>query len=476
MSNILGKTYFKNYNSPAYENKFYKIMVEYLGDEIFVTDGNGKIIFVNPASVDVIGLPVDKIIGRTAQELQDEGYFSVSSTMEVLRKKKSVNVLQKLQNGKTVLATGVPVFDKNQEEIIMVISTCKDVKAINDLAYTVEKQALEIQKTKEEIHNLRKAMFIDEGFISSDPVMKELKEKIIKIAPLDVPVLIQGETGVGKEVVAKSIHRFSDRSDGPFMKINCGAIAENLVESELFGYEKGAFTGANKEGKKGKVEIADGGTLFLDEIGEMPLPLQVKLLDFLQDGTFTRVGGTERLTVNTRIVSATNRDLKQMSGEGTFRKDLFYRLNVVPIYIPPLRERVIDIDALSKYFISTYNTKYRFNKRMGEGFLEVLSSYEWPGNVRELENLLERVYIMSENSILKKEDLKQAICEAGGEPVDSNYICMEMMPLKEAKWALEKQMVTKAYEMYGSTYKAAEALQVDQSTVVKLLHKHNCVI
>ncbi len=472
---VSNQSYLKKIVSAGYEGEFYKVMVEYLGEEIFVADGVGKILFVNPASVKTIGLPVDQIIGRSAEDLEREGYFSVSSTMEVVRQRKTVNVLQKLKDGRTVLATGVPIFNKEQDEIAMIISTSKDVDSVNELLHTVEKQAAEIEKNKAEIHNLRESMFEAEGFISSDPVMEELKNTITRVAPLEVSVLIQGETGVGKEVVARSLHKFSNRNSEPYIKINCGTIPEQLIESELFGYEKGAFTGANAAGKKGKVEMAHMGTLFLDEIGELPLTLQVKLLDFLQDGSFTRVGGTERRKVNARVVAATNRDLKRMCEEGKFRKDLYYRLNVIPINIPPLKDRREDIDVLTKYFVSRNNSKYRCNKKIENGLLDILTRFEWPGNVRELENVIERLFVMSEEDVIRKENLKSVISEHRGNSNVPAVTNISIRPLKEAKWDLEKQLVSKAYEMYHSTYKVAEVLQVDQSTVVKLLHKHNCM-
>lgn len=473
---VLKQKELKKIVSAGYDSEFYKAMVEYLGEEIFVSDGTGRILFVNPASVRMIGLPVDRIVGRSAEDLEKEGYFSVSSTMEVVRLRRTVNVLQKLKDGRTVLATSVPIFDKEQDKIEMIISTSKDVDAVNELLHTVEKQAMEIEKTKAEINNLRGSMFEAEGFISGDPIMNELKDTLIRVAPLAVSVLIQGETGVGKEVVARSLHRFSNRSNEPYIKINCGTIPEQLIESELFGYEKGAFTGANTEGKKGKVEMAHMGTLFLDEIGELPLSLQVKLLDFLQDGSFTRIGGTERRKVNARVIAATNRDLKKMCEEGKFRKDLYYRLNVIPINIPPLRDRSGDIDVLSKYFVSRCNSRYRCHKRMENGLLEIFTQYNWPGNVRELENVIERLFIMTEDGVIKKENLKCVIYENGETSAIPGITNISIRPLKEAKWELEKQLVSKAYQTYRSTYKVAEVLHIDQSTVVKLLHKHKCVL
>lgn len=457
-----------------YDNTFYKIMAEALGEEIFVTDGEGRILFVNPASVKTIGLPVDQIVGKSAQDLEDEGYFSKSCSMEVIRTRKQVDMIQKLKDGRSCIATGVPIFDRYQEEIIMIVTTSKDVDAVNQLLNEVEEQKVVIEKNKEEIENLRRAIFESEGFITKDVAMKEMVNALTKIAPLDVAVLVLGESGVGKEVTVRTLHKFSNRKDGPLVKINCGTIPENLIESELFGYEGGAFTGAEKAGKKGKVEMAEGGTLFLDEIGELPLSMQVKLLDLLQDGTYSRVGGTERLQINTRIVAATNRDLKKMCQEGKFREDLYYRLNVIPVNIPPLRERPGDIEFLSKHFLTKYNTKYRCNKTYEKGCMKVLLGYEWPGNVRELEHVVERTFILADGDKLLEEELSKIIY--GGESSivhTGNVFCVDLMPLKAAKLQIEKQLVTRAYQMYKSTYKVADVLQIDQSTVVKLLHKHN---
>ncbi|MEA4922472.1 MAG: sigma 54-interacting transcriptional regulator [Eubacteriaceae bacterium] len=464
MTNKISKARTKKF-SEEFSEKFYKIMADNFGEEIFVTDGDGCIMFVNPASVAYIQQPVDEIIGKTAAQLEEEGAFSKSVTMEAVRTGKESNIIQTLRDGRTVLATAVPVYDKNHEKIEMIISTSKDVDEVNKLLHTVEAQ-------KEEINNLRDNVFEELNFISADPAMKELKFTLAKIAPLDMPILVEGETGVGKEIAVRTIHRFSDRREGPLFKINCGTIPENLIESELFGYEKGAFTGAEKTGKKGKLELAEGGTLFLDEIGEMPLGLQVRLLDFLQEGMIVRVGGTKPVKINTRVVAATNRNLKAMMDDGTFRQDLYYRLSVIPVRIPPLRERPDDIEALIKYFVSKYNSKYSGHKKINESFLDAAKGYSWPGNVRELEHTVERAYIMSIDTEMRQEDISILLNNDKADEGASKVFCIDIVPLKEAKHQIEKQLVTRAYKKYGSTYKAAEALHVDQSTVVKILSKY----
>jgi transcriptional regulator with PAS, ATPase and Fis domain len=287
-------------------------------------------------------------------------------------------------------------------------------------------------------------------------------------------VLIEGETGVGKDIIANTLHKFSNRSEKPFIKINCGSIPENLIESELFGYETGAFTGASREGKKGLVEIADGGTLFLDEIGELPLNMQVKLLDFIQDGSYKRIGGTDLLRVDARIVAATNRNLHEMCENGQFRKDLFYRLNVMPITIPPLRDRTDDIYMFVKTFLSRCNSKYNEHKAFSEQAYKALASYSWPGNVRELEYFVERAYIMAEGHIITDEAVDLIInATYGMEKSESGIVCMGLIPLKEARHELERLLVSRALRIYKTTYKAAEALGVDQSTIVKLSKRLN---
>lgn len=452
----------------SYDQSFYKIMAENFGDEIFVTDGKGIVLFVNLAAVEVIGKPVYKIIGRPVGELVKEGFFTPSVTEEVLKQKKKVDIIQTLSNGKKVVCTGVPIFDNDHENIRLIISTTKDVTVLNELFDTIENQ-------KEELYNLRSQTFEQEGYISGEKDPHGIKAKLMKIAPLDIPVLLQGETGVGKEVTAKAIHRLRYGKEKPFVKINCGIIPENLIESELFGYEKGAFTGAEREGKKGKIELAEGGTLFLDEIGEMPLALQVKLLDFLQDGTFSRVGGIEKLKVETRVITATNRNLRQMSDKGEFRKDLFFRINVVPFTIPPLRERPDDIDALVKHFLTQCNNKYKGHKTIDAGARDALKAYNWPGNIRELEHIMEHVYVMSDRNVICEDDVKSILQNSQGNDVESKCIvkCEGFMPLKEAKWEVEKQLVSNAYKKFNSTYKVAKLLNIDQSTVVKLLQKHS---
>jgi len=275
---------------------------------------------------------------------------------------------------------------------------------------------------------------------------------------------------VGKSMLAHEIHKRSDRSKGAFVSINCGAIPAALLESELFGYENGAFTGARKEGKQGQLSIANEGTLFLDEISELPLQMQVKILKAIQEKKFTRVGGTETLTSNFRLITATNKDLKSMVKAGTFREDLFYRLNVIPIEIPPLRERKQDIIMLVNLFWERLNAKYGTNRKIDLDAYEVLADYDWPGNVRDLENCIERIMVTVDKDIIRVCDLPSQLLIKPKKKVEIK----EILPLKKAMEETEKDLILKAYKEFNNTYKAAEALGVSQSTVVRKLRKYGC--
>lgn len=456
---------FHNHQKDLALNEF-KNIIHYLEEEIFVTDGKGKILFLNPAAEKVCGIKKEDIIGKHVTDLEKQKMISSSITMAVLQTQKKVQILQQLHTGKTVIAQAIPVFD-DQGEIYRILITSKDVYEINNLFKKIEKQNYELAFKDQQLDMMREALFGQHNFACFSKGLAEIKETVIKIAPTDLTVLIQGESGVGKEVAAKLIHSLSPRNKYPMIKINCGLIPENLIESELFGYESGAFTGASKNGKIGKIELADNGTLFLDEIGEMPLNLQVKLLEFLQDREITRIGGTKRISINTRIVAATNRDLKEMVQKGKFREDLFYRLNVFPIRIAPLRERTEDIRQFAEYFLQKFNDKYKFNKKFAPDVMEALLKYDWPGNVREFEHVIERGVVSSSTDLIKTcdlnifPDLQQESC--------GKVICTGLLPWKTAKKELQNQLIKRAYDYYKSTYKAAEALDVSQSTVAKII-------
>jgi len=305
-----------------------------------------------------------------------------------------------------------------------------------------------------------------EGMLGTSAKMQEVYAVIRKVSATDAPVLIMGESGTGKELVARAIHRLSPRQENPFIVINCGAIPENLLESELFGHEKGAYTGAHIQ-RKGRVEMASGGSVFLDEIGELPTLLQVKLLRFLQERVIERVGGRELIDVDARVIAATNRDLKEAMKEGTFREDLYFRLGVITISLPPLREREGDITLLAKAFLDRYaDENGKKIKGFSEQALDTIINYNWPGNVRELENRVKRAVIMAEGVKITPADLDMA---EFAPPPEQKY---ENMGLKEAREKIEKELITKALARNrGNLSKTAADLGISRPTLYDMMAK-----
>jgi transcriptional regulator with PAS, ATPase and Fis domain len=302
-------------------------------------------------------------------------------------------------------------------------------------------------------------------------MLKALRQAI-KVSSVDSSVLILGESGVGKGLIADIIHKNSQRAARPLIRINCGAIPDSLIESELFGYEKGAFTGAQAGGKPGYLELADSGTLFLDEIAELPYSSQVKLLRFLEDGRVTRLGGTKSRTVDVRILVATHRDLEEMIGQGKFRLDLYYRLNVVPIHVPAVRERRDCILPLIQHYIDYFGTKNGISKRLTRAASDALLSYPYPGNVRELMNICERLVVMSETECIDLKDLPNDIVPRSNEETLETTEWMQDMTLHEALNRLERKMLAQSLKLHGNQRRTAAALGLNQSTVARKLEKH----
>lgn len=455
---------------PKFNDRFFKDIVETLSYEIFVCDAKGIILYLNPASQFLTGRLKENIIGRHINDLVADGTISQSVTMKILQERKPCKLIQKVNNGNDLLIFGMPIFDENNE-LKYVVSTAQDIAELSSINnslleenYNLQHELKILSKLKEDYMSMQDTMYVGETY-------KHIVNELIRVAPLDIIILIQGETGTGKTGIAKMVHQFGKNPKGPFIKINCGTIPENLFESELFGYEEGAFTGAAKGGKIGKIELADNGTLFLDEIGELPLSMQVKLLDFIQEKTITRVGGHKKITVNTRIIAATHRDIKAMSEEGSFRQDLYYRLEVFPIYIPPLRKWNDDILPLAQFFLYKLNKKYQRLKYFSKDIAAPLKQYEWPGNIREMEHLIERLYLQEEGNELTGKTFSRLIDKK--ETAAETIHCSDIVPLKAAKAEIEKQLIQKAYKIYRSSYEVAKALDIDQSTVIKLKKKHN---
>jgi len=372
-------------------------MMESSFDGVWITDGEGKVLFANSANASLLGVSKAELEGRTTQQLLDEKIFSNSVILEVIRQKKQISKISYNYHTRlTVLATATPIFD-DVGNVKYVFNNVRDITALNELQNSLKSKDTIIQQQSRQLESMR--IRLGEGtIIANSKAFNEVITLAQRVAAFDgATVLILGESGTGKEIISELIVNNSPRKDWPYLQVNCGAIPENLIESELFGYEKGAFTGADNKGHKGLFEAANGGTVFLDEIGDLPLHMQVKLLRVLQQKKVTRVGGTEPIALDVRVIAATNRNLEQMVREGTFREDLYYRLNVVSIFIPPLRERREDIIPLINHFLMVENQKYHTNKSIYSDTIDAFEGYCWPGNVRELEHIVERLCTINNN-------------------------------------------------------------------------------
>jgi two-component system response regulator HydG len=348
------------------------------------------------------------------------------------------------------------------------------LRAKVDKALSVLERQDEVDRLTRENEALKRdaeAQYSGEIVGQSDP-MEEIFQKIEKVAPTESAVLIEGESGTGKELVARAIHRESERSDGPFVRVNCAALSENLLESELFGHEKGAFTGAHKQ-KLGRFELADGGTILLDEIGEIGQDMQVKLLRVLQEHSFQRVGGEERIEVDVRVVASTNKTLSEEVDAGRFREDLFYRLHIIPIDLPPLRDRKDDIQILAEHFVDKLGKRTRSEiDSITSEAMEMLKMYDWPGNVRELENAIEHAMVFADGSAIDVSDLPPVV--TGMETDVEESLDYEDRPLPEIMDAFEKRLIEKAYdEADGVKTETASKLGIKTSALYYKLDKHD---
>lgn len=443
----------------------FREVCENLYDGIHVTDGEGRILYINEAYTRTTGITSKEILGRKVSDVEQEGrLYQGSVTAQVLERKERVNsVAEILKLKKEVLVTGTPVFDA-EGNIKLVVTNTRDFPELKRL----ERQLLTLteasKKDREELAFLRQRQVGDKQLFCGGSSMRTVMELIRTVAPTDVTVLITGESGTGKELAANEIYQNSKRRGKPFIKVNCAAIPSELLESELFGYEDGAFTGARRSGKAGMFELANTGVIFLDEIGEMPPALQTKLLRVLQQKELIRIGGSRPVKLDIRIIAATNRNLREEIREGRFREDLYYRLNVVPIELRPLRDRKEEVSYLANQFCGVFSQKYGKLVIISEEAMELLQEYGWPGNIRELENLIERLVVTNTSGTVSRTDVFSALHPgrlpfpvAGGERVT----------MKEQVNAFEKELILHALEQEGSFRKAARVLGVDHSTLVK---------
>jgi PAS domain S-box-containing protein/TyrR family helix-turn-helix protein len=439
-------------------------------DGLYITDGDGLTLRLNQAYERITGINASEFLGRNVHTIEKIGLVSESVTALVLKRNEPVTINQEMRTGKTTLSTGSPVFDESGK-IFRVVCNVRDITELNLLKQKLEEVENLSQHYENQLRTLRLQYIGSSKIVCNSKIMKDLLGTVIRVSQFDSTILITGESGTGKELIADTIHNNSMRKDKPYIKVNCGAIPENLLESELFGYDYGAFTGAKKEGKLGFFQLANEGTIFLDEIGDLTFNLQVKLLRVLQNKEITKVGGNKLIPIDVRIVTGTNRNLLELVEKKLFREDLYYRLNVVPVHVPPLRERKDDIPALVGHFVQLFNRKHKLNKKFSSEVIELFIKYDWPGNVRELENLIERIMVISTKDILTRVELPSYLTDAVSDN-KSEISVSGIMPLQEAVADVEKQILEKAYAQYKTTRQMAKQLKVNASTIVRKAAKY----
>ncbi len=439
-------------------------------DEILVVNKNGELLRHSEKFIpDFWGVDdLEELVGKNLMEFEEKGVFSPSVARLARDKKKKVSVVQQTPSGKSVLAVANPIFNEDGE-IHRIIIASRDITETKKLKSELRETKRLSKNYKEELEKLKSKDDFANKIIYCSSKMEQVINRTKKLSDFDSTVLILGESGVGKELIANTIHLEGNRSEKPFLTINCGAIPEDLLESELFGYTKGAFTGADAKGKVGYFGQADQGVLFLDEISELPSRLQVKLLRVLQEKEVTPVGSTKSIPVDVQIIAATNRNLEKMVEDGTFREDLFYRINVIPIQVPPLRERPEDVPLLAFNFIQQLNEKYEKNYHLSPEALNLLEVYDWPGNIRELQNLIERLVVTADDNVISAEFVNQSL--RFGESKKVKPMITGILPLQEAREHLEEQLILLAMKKYKTTTKAAKALDISQSAVSRKYQK-----
>lgn len=447
-------------------------MIDSSYDGIYLTDGEGKTLYFNDSFVRISGFKREEAYGRKLQDLLKENYLPNSCSTEVVKLRQPYTTMINYYSGVDAIVTGMPIFDEDGN-LIRVFSNVRDISELNRLKEELENVYALSNGYKQQLREFQRHCLTRAKIIAESKPMANIIDLVMKAAFADSPIMITGESGVGKDEIAKFIHNVSEASKkGTFIRINCGAIPEHLLESELFGYEPHAFTGANNKGKVGLFQLAEGGTLFLNEIGDMPLSLQAKLLDAIQEKAVFRVGGTKPIKFNARIIAATNKDLEVLIKEKKFRLDLYYRLNVIPIHIPPLRERTEDILPLINLFLDECNEKYGQNKKFSPDALSLMIKYKWPGNIRELKNIIERLVVTNNSNEISADDLSSDI------KISFNYKKREDdelfwsqidegKNLKQVVEIIEQRMIENALEKEGTVRKAAKLLCIDPSTLVR---------
>lgn len=432
-------------------------------DNIVICDGTGLILKANDHCGEIYGTEPGYFLGKTVYQLEQEGILQPSVSARVIKEHTQVRIMQRSCTGRLVLATGIPVFD-DQGQLVRVVSSSYDLTEIELLRVEYERLQSQSQQPCSDAEDVTEEVG---GLVFRSRSMRQLVALVRRVALTDATVLFLGESGVGKTALARFLHDTSRRRGARFVALNCSAIPEALFESEMFGYEPGAFTGASRSGKPGLIELAHGGTLFLDEIGDLPLAMQAKLLRVLEDRSILRIGSTGERQLDIRIVASTNRDLKALIDGGQFRADLYYRLSVFPVAVPPLRTRRDDIPLLATRCLADLNARYDGTKNLSPRTLGKLMQEPWFGNIRELKNTLERYWLSSTEDVI---DLDAEASNQGRTPNDSSLEAGGN--LGAALEQLERSMLVAARENCRTTYEIADYLGISQPSVVRKLRKY----
>ncbi|MFG0418265.1 sigma-54 interaction domain-containing protein [Ectopseudomonas khazarica] len=445
----------------------FRELLDALHDGVYITDADGITLKVNSAYERLTGLRSEDVVGQHMQALVEQGVISQSVSLRVLKEGKALSLMQSVSQGKRLLVSGTPIFAEDGR-VRYVVSTVRDMTELLRMKHERDElqQLRKLRSSTAKLHAGQRDDLLDTSPVANLPASGRVFALARQVAASDVKVLLQGETGVGKTLIAQYIHKSSPRAAQPFLALNCGALPENLIEAELFGYVAGAFTGAGSKGKRGLLELAHQGTVFLDEIGDLPLALQVKLLKVIEESRFIPVGGLELKEVDVRIVTATHHDLRAMVSEGRFRADLYYRLNVVPIHVPALRERREEIQPLLDFYLAEFNQRYGRELSWGLEALDALTDYDWPGNIRELINLVERLVVTCSAGSVELFDLPEEMRAARGARDDEH-----LLPLRKQVEQLERRLIRQALVQHKTTREAARVLGLSQATLVQKMKR-----
>lgn len=472
----------QKYTSQLTINQELISILDTISEGVWVTNADGTIKRINRASEQLIGLKREDYVGRNVRDLLKDGSIDRSATLEAIKAKRRVNIQQYVKKTKKhLLITSVPVFDA-AGNISMVVSSERDLTELSTLNDKLKKSREVTNKYRQELAEFNLLELRENKIIAKSPSMQMILNTATKLANMGVSnILILGESGTGKGLLSKFIHQKSPRREKPFIQINCAALPESLLEAELFGYEKGAFTGARQQGKPGLFELAHGGTLFLDEIGDLPLPIQAKLLKYLDDSEIMHLGGLKPIKIDCTVIAATNLDLQALTESGKFRRDLFYRLDTFTVEIPPLRDRKEDIFELTCYFFDKYNEKYKVQHKLSPEIYEKLMAHPFEGNVRELKNILKRAVVLGEDNNID-ELIHRSISVSSSHMALTKKNCpqgektapsiIQGMSLEDQLNTLEREILQDAKRRFKSTRKMAKFLSTSQSSIMRKLKKY----